>query len=270
VSGSAILSRIEERRSINDRVMIVAAHPDDETIGLGAQLCHFEDALIVHLTDGAPRNPSWATANGFATPPEYAAARVAELRCALCVGAAARSRTHRLGIVDQEAMQHLVTLTHSIRDLLEQEKREVVITHAYEGGHPDHDAAAFAVHIASRLLDEPPQILEMTSHFRDGGRRVFGEFLSGDELVTTIHLNEEELQRKRAMMDCFATQGGVAGLGKFFLPFERFRPAPQYDFSRPPHDGELDYETMGFGIARAEWLRHSTVALIELVGEPLA
>jgi LmbE family N-acetylglucosaminyl deacetylase len=264
VSGSAILSRIEERRSINERVMIVAAHPDDETIGLGAQLCHFEDASIVHLTDGAPRNPSWANANGFATPSEYAAARVGELRRALCVGAAVRSRTHRLGIVDQEAMHHLVSLTHSIRNLLQEEKPEIVITHAYEGGHPDHDAAAFAVHVACRLLDDPPDLVEMTSHFRDGKRRVFGEFLSSDQTVTTIHLNEEELKRKRAMIACFVTQGGVAGLGKFILPFERFRPAPQYDLSRPPHDGELDYETMGFGIARTEWLHHSTVALIEL------
>ena len=79
MSSLTILAWFEERRSISGRAMIVAVHPDDETIGLGAQLCHFEDALIVHLTDGAPRNPSWATASGFATPPEYAAARVAEL-----------------------------------------------------------------------------------------------------------------------------------------------------------------------------------------------
>src|SRR5215813_13395536 len=179
--------------------MIVAAHPDDETIGLGAQLCHFEDALIVHLTDGAPRNPNWATTSGFATPPEYAAARVAEFRRAVCVGAAKRSRTRRLGIVDQEAMHHLVSLTHSIRYLLQEEKPEAVVTHAYEGGHPDHDAAAFAVHLASRFLDEPPHLIEMTSHFRRDGRRVFGEFLPSEEAVTTIHLNEAELQRKRAM-----------------------------------------------------------------------
>jgi LmbE family N-acetylglucosaminyl deacetylase len=33
-----ILAWFEERRSISERAMIVAAHPDDETIGLGAQL----------------------------------------------------------------------------------------------------------------------------------------------------------------------------------------------------------------------------------------
>jgi LmbE family N-acetylglucosaminyl deacetylase len=264
VSGSAILSRFEERRSINKRVMIVAAHPDDETIGLGAQLCHLKDALIVHLTDGAPRHPSWATANGFATPPEYAAARVAELRHALCVGEAERLRTHRLGIVDQEAMHHLVSLTKSIRDLLQAEQPKVVVTHAYEGGHPDHDAAAFAVHVASWLVNEPPHLIEMTSHFRRDGRRVFGEFVPSEEPVTTVPLSEAELQRKRAMFACFVTQGGVTGLAKFILPFERFRTAPEYDFSWAPHDGELDYETLGFGITGADWLRYSAAALIEL------
>jgi N-acetylglucosamine malate deacetylase 2 len=265
--GSAILLRLAERRSTGERVIIIAAHPDDETIGLGAQLCRLEDALIVHLTDGAPRDQSWAAAFGFATPAEYAAARLDELRHALTVGAAERVRTHRLGIVDQESMYHLVTLANSIRDLIEEEKPKAVITHAYEGGHPDHDAAAFAVHAASRLVSEPPQLIEMTSHFRRGGRRFFGEFLPSDRPVTNVRLNEAELQRKRSMIACFATQR--AGLAKFILPFERFRPAPEYDFSRPPHDGELDYENMAFGIAGAEWRRCATSASVELgLGRP--
>jgi LmbE family N-acetylglucosaminyl deacetylase len=242
--------------------MIVAAHPDDETIGVGAQLSHFENALIVHLTDGAPRNPSWATAKGFATPQDYAAVRVTELRRALCVGLAAQLHTHRLGIIDQEVMHHLVPLTRSIRDLLQVKKPEAVITHAYEGGHPDHDAAAFAVHCACRLIEAPPEIIEMTSHFRQDGIRVIGEFLPCDQPATNLRLNEEELQRKRAMMACFAMT--APKLAKFILHFERLRLAPFYDFLRPPHEGELDYETMGFGITAIEWLRCSAEALTGL------
>ena len=55
--------------------MIVVAHPDDETIGLGAQLGRFEDALLVHLTDGAPRDGEDARNYGFASVADYAAAR---------------------------------------------------------------------------------------------------------------------------------------------------------------------------------------------------
>ena len=63
--------------------MIVVAHPDDETIGMGAQLCRFDDALLVQVTDGAPRDGHDAAAHGFATLADYAAARRARAGGAL-------------------------------------------------------------------------------------------------------------------------------------------------------------------------------------------
>jgi N-acetylglucosamine malate deacetylase 2 len=43
-----------------------------------------------------------------------------------------------------------------LRDLLEQHRPEVIVTHSYEGGHPDHDACAFAVHHALELTRAQP------------------------------------------------------------------------------------------------------------------
>jgi LmbE family N-acetylglucosaminyl deacetylase len=257
-NGAMILARLAARCPTGERVVIVAAHPDDETIGLGAQLCHFDDGLIVHVTNGAPRH---VRPHGFATSADYASARRTELAAALSVGGAGGLRTHCLDIVDQEAMHYLVFAANCIRELLLEEKPGAIITHAYEGGHPDHDAAAFAVHCACRLIEAPPEIMEMTSHFRHNGIRVIGEFLPCGQPATSFRLNEEELKRKRAMMACFVTQR--AGLAKFILPFERLRLAPFYDFLRPPHEGELDYETMGFGISAMEWRRCSAAALTE-------
>jgi len=77
--------------------MIVVAHPDDETMGMGAQLCRLDDALLVHATDGAPRDECGARAAGFASATEYAAARKAEVRAALATGDAARVRRRQLG-----------------------------------------------------------------------------------------------------------------------------------------------------------------------------
>ena len=54
--AAEILEILAERRTVETRVMIVVAHPDDETIGMGAQLCRFHDALLLEVTDGAPRD----------------------------------------------------------------------------------------------------------------------------------------------------------------------------------------------------------------------
>jgi len=287
-AAAAIVRKLAARQAVAERVVIVAAHPDDETIGLGAQLCRLEDALLVHVTDGAPRDGHDAAAYGFANLADYAAARRAELRAALAAGGAEHVRTLCLGTVDQEAMHHLTQLAHRLREILEQEEPQAVITHTYEGGHPDHDAVAFAVHAASRLTANPPPILEMALYHRRNGQLVSGEFLpfafrqkpgsarplaepptNGSRLspgnrarCATFALNRDEIRRKQQMIDCFTTQRWL--LMQFDSSVERLRTAPGYEFRSPPHPGELHYETLGWGIAGANWRRCAATALTEL------
>ena len=79
--------------------------------------------------------------------------------------------------------------------------------------------------------------------------------------VEHVVLTPEDIARKLAMFDCFASQRHV--FDRFSTTEEQFRPAPQYNFLEPPHEGGLYYESRDMGINYAEWrkLARAQVAL---------
>lgn len=162
----ALCSR--DRTQCELKVTIVCAHPDDETLGAAGRLPHLRHVEIVHVTDGAPRDMVDAIANGFTSREAYARARAAERDQALAVAAVSPSRIHDLGRIDQDASFGLVALTQDLVTLFELGHPDIVLTHAYEGGHPGHDAVAFAVHGATELVgartNAAPLIAELTGY----------------------------------------------------------------------------------------------------------
>jgi LmbE family N-acetylglucosaminyl deacetylase len=251
------------------KVMIVAAHQDDETVGAGARLCMLSDAWIVHVTDGAPADERVAQRFGFASRDEYAQARRQELHAALDVAGVLPEHRLCLNYVDGEASLRMVDLVLRITDLLDNISPDVVITHPYEGGQTDHDATAFAVHLACGLLRregvKPPALLEMTSYFRREGRRIVHEFIPhkrADIDRRVVELPPELQRKKQEMYTAFQTQQHV--IQTFSTTIEKFRPAPRYVFTLPPHEGELNYERFGDPYRGERWRRDAEVALAEL------
>jgi len=248
-------------------VMIVAAHPDDEVIGAGAQLPRLKELTIVHTTDGAPRDRRDANAAGYGSWETYASARRGELAAALRLAGVPVAAARTLGFADQGASFHLVELTETLAAIVEERRPEVVITHPYEGGHPDHDATALAVHAACALRARrgrrAPALVEMTSYYAGEFGLVTASFLPRPQIeVTTLMLDAQARARKRELVACFATQRRV--LAQFPLEVERFRPAPCYDFGQPPHAGRLYYENFDRGVDGARWRRLARAALARL------
>jgi N-acetylglucosamine malate deacetylase 2 len=244
--------------------LAVVAHPDDEVVGAGMRLPRLQRITLVHVTDGAPRNMRDAQGAGFETREAYARARRNELAAALALAGIDRRQALELSFVDQEASLNLVDLALSITELLQDTGPELVLTHPYEGGHPDHDATAFAVRAACRRLEErgiqPPTLVELTSYHDRGGRLAVFEFLPHSDCeVTTVFLSERERDLKRQMVECYKTQQQV--LRAFPIELERFRPAPPYDFTRPPHTGRLYYEHFDWGMTGDRWRSLASQAL---------
>jgi LmbE family N-acetylglucosaminyl deacetylase len=237
------------------RAALVAAHPDDETVGVGGCLPLLRSPVLIHITDGAPRDMRDAAANGFATREEYATARRRELGDALREGGVMPGELIALNYVDQEAAQNLVRLTRDLERLIQSLRVDCVLVHPYEGGHPDHDAAAFAVHAACRSLPPGwrPRIVEFASYHNRDGLMETGVFLpDGNARETVVQLDAETRARKSRMIACYRTQEPV--LRQFGTAEERFRAAPRYDFSRPPHPGRLFYEQFPSGMTPERWV----------------
>jgi len=249
--------RIRLRQKNDARLLVLAAHPDDESIGASVLLPTFT-SYVAYLTDGAPRDPRLWTGGPHGSRQGYSTLRCAEALRALQLAMVPGERIVWLGGIDQETVGKIGELTRKLVALLLELKPDLLVTHPYEGGHPDHDTAALVAHNALQQIPASgsPVLIEMTSYHACDGVCVTGEFLSFEsvpELV--IELSNSEKERKRAMLAAHESQQVV--LGRFHVDCELFRPVPHYDFTKAPHHGKLWYECMGWPLTGEDWRREA-------------
>jgi LmbE family N-acetylglucosaminyl deacetylase len=255
------------RPTVNaQNIAVVVAHPDDETIGCGAQLVRWQGVTVVVITDGAPRNLSSATLARFGSHENYAAIRSRELLQALSIAGVANSNIVQLAIPDQQAAFRLIESGIRLAEIFATRGIEVAITHAYEGGHPDHDATSFAVHAAAKEMQGRGQgliVIEMP-YYRagDSGWLVQSFARSGNESEIALALSDDEQARKGRMLAAHLSQQEM--LAHFSPSVEYFRVAPEYDFAELANDHRLFYEQHDWGMTGKKWRQLACAALCEL------
>ncbi|MGZ5930325.1 MAG: PIG-L deacetylase family protein, partial [Rhizomicrobium sp.] len=231
-------------------------------------------AGVICITDGAPRRGNFARNAGFDNWMDYADARRGEAEAALALLGRKIEPMRNLGIADMEAALNLVPAARHLAGKIGPGFSHV-ITHAYEGGHPDHDSTAFCVHAACALIAKaggtPPVIVEAPLYNAPQGSFQHSKFLPHADAgpVAVFKLSPAEQDLKRRMFDCHVTQRAV--FADFDGTQEAYRLAPRYHFSAPPHPGDAGYNQFMGAFTGAVWRKHAWRAMRELdVWEELA
>lgn len=207
-----------EQRLREGTTLAVGAHPDDLTLAAGGALQRARAPYTVVVTDGAPRHqPKWRA---------VAAQRRAEELAAMGALGVAAERITLLDLPDQQTHRHLRALVDRLRERLRHLRPDLLLLHAYEQGHPDHDATAFAVHRAA--LEEAREggfdgrLLAYPLYHRHHGKVVLRRFRApapGDHQLT---LDDRERSTKARALAAY--HGQRSTLAPFPIDREPFRP----------------------------------------------
>ncbi len=240
---TAILRALGSQAAVQGRHLVVLAHPDDEAISCAALLSlAVEHVRLVYLTNGVP-----STTEAPIEP--IVSARERE-RCEAARAAGWSWPARLAGYQAREAWAHQARLLALVGASLE--GVGAVWTHPYEGGHLDHDTAAWLVQTATQGRDVAR--MEFASYYHGAGpRSVFGAFWPDPvSAAMTVDLTGPILARKRAAVAAYASQGFI--LRKFQTPErEAYRVAPVYDFTRPAAPPACRWDVKGYRPSSADW-----------------
>lgn len=141
------------------RVLVLAPHPDDETIGCGGTVARLTargaEVLVVVATDGE------ATVGAASRPAEIARRRRNEVTAA-CRTLGVERAPWFLGLPDGGLVHHGRALTGSAQEALDELRPQVVLTPWLLDGHPDHRAVTAA--LARATPPEPVQVWGYGAH----------------------------------------------------------------------------------------------------------
>ncbi|MFJ6841580.1 PIG-L deacetylase family protein [Streptomyces griseoluteus] len=182
------------------RVVVVAAHPDDEVLGAGGTLARLAATgvalTVVSVTDGEGSHPG----STRVTPDRLAELRAGELRDALRQLGAEQAEIVRLRLPDTGVARHEERLAGELAALLR--GAALCLAPWTQDAHGDHEAAGRAALAACRAVSVPCRLYPVWLwHWaRPGDPRVPWA------QAARIALPPGVQARKRAAVDRFVTQ----------------------------------------------------------------
>ncbi len=227
------MNRMEEERFLggSGTKLLLLAHPDDESIAASFFLQRQSNAYVVFATSGDYATPEKLKQLGLLHSYQYAVERKQEALNALgCLQRLAGR--HFLQFPDSQLHLCLPEFFRALSNIVMDFKPELVLTHALEAQHIDHDSCSF---VASRIrarLGIP--IWEMPLYHSRGGNIVAQQFREGTSISTVeVIPSSLEIEVKKRMLGCHRTQvtlGVFRELGIDAARPERFRPQRAYDY----------------------------------------
>jgi N-acetylglucosamine malate deacetylase 2 len=223
------------------RTLIIVAHPDDEAVTCAALMQRMQEPYVLFCTDGAPLDPYFWSRHG--SREAYSLLRQKEARLALShLGVRDVEFLKILSgehIIDQQLFERVPEAIEAVFQVVSRVRPQALLTLAYEGGHPDHDSCNFITSVISRQHSLPAWEMPVHKLFHKEDRK-FQAFIPVSQPAIALDPTADEIARKRQALEAYASQGDF--LVRFDCAQESFRPLPEYDYARPPHEGELNYE----------------------------
>lgn len=246
----------------DDRVLLIAPHPDDETLAAGGLL---QRAIavgarlrVVFVTDG--ENNPWAqraTERRWRIGPgdreRWGARRRLEALAALACLGVGEHHVEFLGFSDQGITRSLLSceddLTQALAREMERFRPTLLVGPAFEDLHPDHSALSVALGLARRWVGSGVATfreLHFVVHHHGPVPRI------ADSVVS---LSPAEIERKRQAIRCHASQLTLRGgeLLAFAAGEETFyavRPAAENRDDHPVTRAFVDEQTLHLELAR--------------------
>jgi LmbE family N-acetylglucosaminyl deacetylase len=224
------------------RILVLAAHPDDEVVACAAAIGRAQQqgaqVMALFMTHGClSRETLWpwqrSRYDAFVTRRRTEAEQACRFLNLTPVGFSERPARH--------LWRHLPEAYTEVLTVLDAHRIDQVWVPAYEGGNADHDG----LNAIGQKLSPRIRVLEFAEYNFASGKAHSQEFPFSNGMEQILTLTPDEQARKKAALAIYASE--QKNLGYVRMEQECCRRLAAYDYSKPPHEGTLWY-------ARFQWV----------------